>query len=217
MRIRGVTVTERTRLSLAIAALALTAATLGAVCGSGAAPPIAQPSPAASAQTPRAVYTACDRADPDCNPPPDHAPEPLDPAVLSILGRDPFVKTLIGDGQLWKDYWLNVSATSGMFGVDILFAKPVSFTGTVPARSQPCKGHFGADERIPPDDPCRQETPVDSTTYLDFRDQRWVQVFVDVSRDRVVDVFLPYSLDQTIDDFIAYLTRNRPTTPTPSP
>jgi hypothetical protein len=122
------------------------------------------------------------------------------------------VRSLVGNGQLWKDYWLNMS---GNVAVDILFARPVSFSGIVPTRSVPCSGHAGADERVPPDDPCRQETPAYSTGHLEFHDQRWVQVFVEVDRNSVVDVFVPGMSDQSVDDLIAYLTKNRPATPLP--
>jgi hypothetical protein len=168
----------------------------------------------AKVQTPMPVYTACSMADPNCKPPAAPTPDPLDATVLSILARDDFVRWLVGDGELWRDYWLNMS---GDVAVDILFARPVSFRGIVPTRSDPCSGHAGADERVDPDDPCRKETPVYGTSYMEFHDQRWVQVFVEVDRNSVVGVFVPGSLDSTIDEFIAYLTENRPAIATAPP
>lgn len=154
--------------------------------------------------------------------PPPPTPEALDPAVLSVLERDDFVRSLVGDGELWKDYWLNESRGTylgnNFDAIDILLARPVSFSGMLPARSQPCKGHSN-EGSIDPADPCLQVTPADTTTYVEFHDQRWIQVFVDVPRGRIVEVFAPGLLDQSVDDMIAYLTKYRPAiaTATPSP
>ena len=204
----------------ALSALLFTSVALAAACGESHGSPTPQQSGAAPDQTPLPAYTACSPGDPNCQPPAMPTPEALDPAVLSVLARDEFVSSLVGGGELWKDYWLNMSrGTSGTAAVDVVFARPVSFSGTVPTRSQPCKGHAGNDERIDPADPCLQETPVYGTSQFEFRDQRWVQVFVDAGRGGIVEVFVPGITDQSVDELIAYLTKYRPgiATATPAP
>ncbi len=203
----------------AIGTLLLASMALSTACGAGTASPTSQASASVPPQTPMPAYTACSPGDPGCAPPAVRTPEALDPAVLSILGRDEFVRAIVGSSELWKDYWLNPSPGAyGTTAVDIVLARPVSFSGTVPSQSQPCKGH-GNEGRIDPADPCLQVTPVDGTTYTEFHDQRWIQVFVDVRRGSVVQVFAPGVTDQSVDELIAYLTKYRPAiaTPTPSP
>jgi len=206
-----------------IGALLFASAMLAAACGSGAARPAPQPSGGAPEQTPVPVQTACSKSDPTCKSPAAPTPLPLDPTVLSILSRDSVVRELVGAGEPWKDYWLDMLGTSnGPHGdqlnrVVMLFARPISFSGVVPSMSDPCSGHGGEDDRVAPDDPCIQEPRVYGTSYVEFHGIRAVHVAVDVGRAAVVEVFGDDSGDQIVDWEIANLTANRPATPTPSP
>ncbi len=206
-------------------ALLFTSALLAAACGTGD----ATHTPEASAvlvRTPVPAQTTCSETDPNCKPPSAPlapTPLPLDPTVLSILLRDSVVHTLVDGGELWKDYWLNMSETTdGPHGdhgneVDILFARPISFSGVVPRFSDPCSGHSGADERVAPGDPCVQEPRAYGTSYVEFHGIRFIQVVVDLGRDAVVNLFDTDSSDRVVDQMIAYLSAQRPATPTRSP
>ncbi len=134
----------------------------------------------------------------------------LDPPMRQILVENPAIKSIIGDGREREDYWLIIDpfmrpANGDQGGmVIVIFAEPVSFAGEGPTASQPCKGHFGLDERVDPDDPCLQEPREYGTQELTFAGIQVVHTQVDTGRGEVVRLFADDSSPDIVEDMIRW-------------
>lgn len=141
-------------------------------------------------------------------PSPVVTPVPPDPAELAekdakvkeIVSDNEAIKAMLAGREEGRDYWIRISyvyeyleaANTGekpIAMVDIYFEPPLSYAGEVPIMSQPCKGHYGADERLDPDDPCMDEPKEYGSEYRSLTDAQVVTAQIDLRRREVVEVF----------------------------
>jgi len=125
-----------------------------------------------------------------------YSPE-RDAKVTEILGETEAINAMLAGRELGRDYWMRVSYGYGEYldaresgenataMVDIYFDPPVSYSGVVPARSDPCAGRDPAD-----DDPCltAHREYLGETGYATFSDVQWITAATDLRRGAVVEI-----------------------------
>jgi hypothetical protein len=155
-------------------------------------------------------------ADPECLKTigtefPAQHPEPASRERVAELTRalcsDEAVQALTARRALGRDLWIRISyvyeyreaANSGEFPiamVNLYFDPPVSYSGEVPFDADPCTGHYGADERLDPDDPCMDAPHEYGRRLEEFAGATGIVAQVDFRRDEVVDMFaVPFPVD----------------------
>lgn len=156
----------------------------------------------------------CDLSDPSCVDAVETAvaatrptPPPRDPRIREVFLEDPVIQALIGEGEEWSDYWVQIDQYSrplhgGENGVAIiLLAEPVSYEGEVLVGSDPC-GAYNIEGHVDPDQPCLDKERDFSVAVRSFTDARAIRATVNpeqryVFNIRAMDID-QYSIDQQI-------------------
>ena len=161
-----------------------------------------------------APILACQVTDPGCDRSGVWMPEPADPQITDLLMKNDAIRSIIGNGQLGKDYWLNSSPIKndahGDNGaiVDVAFARPISFKGELPLASNPCSGK-GNEGHIDAHDPCLAQPRSYGSRAVEFTDVekvRLLQAQVDLTRRAVVSVSYTDISDHTLGYMISKLS-----------
>lgn len=146
---------------------------------------------------------------------------PVLPIYVEILFRDDAISAMVGDGVRDQDYWLRLTpATNPGHGdrpgeaasVELVFEKPVSWTGIVNTASQPCRGH-GNEGHLEPNDPCLSIERVFGTVFRSYTDVRVISGTVYVRQELVANVFgsspSPEIIEGSINDILTYPDSHR--------
>jgi hypothetical protein len=114
--------------------------------------------------------------------------------VERVLFANEAIQAMTAGHEIWRGLQVAISPmTDTRRGVthmvDLYLTPPLSYEGEVPTMSDPCKGHFGPDERLDPDDPCHNEQREYGMEKVSWHGVGIVHVAIDIDRGEVVRIF----------------------------
>ena len=141
---------------------------------------------------------------------PTPPPAEVEAEVKEILFDNEVIKAMVADRQLGRDYWISMSylrnPEHGVQGamVMLVLAEPTSYEGEVPTASDPCDGHYGGDEEVPPSDPCLDQPREYGTTHVAYAGVNTIHTQVDLGRGEVVKIGAATTPPDELAEMIAY-------------
>ena len=133
-----------------------------------------------------------------------------DAQVRGILFGNEAVEQMVAGREEGRDYWVKIgyvyaprepssSDEKTLAIADVYFDPPVSWSGLLPTRLDPCQGHY-QDGSLDPNDPCRSEPAQFGPAYQQFYGADGITADVDLRSGQVLQVLPVSALPGEIED-----------------